>query len=414
MPELTNQTILVLSLPRHDEKYTSTTWQINAELARDNRVILVDHPFTLTEAFRGVLKKHIRKRLLAYFGRAVVEKEGIEVLLPPFVWPVNFLPKGRLYDYFSMLNHQMVANRINRYLKAQGIESFIYVNSFDFYFPDLPNYFDVKFSMNVYHCLDPMVKEFTLRHGKYLQQRAAQTADMVISTAPALQKSFVASGIEKSYLVPNAANFKLFSQGYYQKPARPESLNGLNGRLIGYLGNIERRIDFDLLHDTIEALPSDWRLILAGPVEPKYIPEKVFDHPRIHFTGLCNHSDAPAMVAAFDIAIIPFKVDEVSTGIYPLKLYEYLAAGKPVICTPFNMEVISPLLPLVSVASSAKEFAEATLRSYTSVTPRMQAERLQLASQNTWTHRAAEFAKLLNRELTSQKKQNVTQGKINW
>ncbi|MEQ9099916.1 MAG: glycosyltransferase [Imperialibacter sp.] len=410
MTRLANTNILVLSLPRHDERYTSTTWQISRELALDNNVILVDHPFTFTELFKGPGKPEIRKRILAYFNKPVIEKEGVKVLLPPFVWPVNSLPKGGLYNFFSGLNHQMLARRINRFLKKNDIESLVYVNSFDFYFPGLGRKLAIKPALSVYHCIDPMVKPFTLRHGPYLEQKAVEQSDMVISTAPALQKKFTDQGIENSFLVPNAANYKLFNKALAIKGAYHKSLAGIEGKVMGYLGNIERRTDFDLLHDVLEVL-SDWHLVLAGPVEAAYVPEQVFDHPRIHFTGSCNHEEAPSVMARFDVAIIPFKCDEVSQGIYPLKLYEYLAAGKPVVSTNFNPEVLDSLGEVVEIGLTPEDFADKVLKAYASDDDEKQKQRALVASKNTWTHRAKQFGALIRSALEKQPKGNVAQRK---
>jgi teichuronic acid biosynthesis glycosyltransferase TuaH len=410
MTRLANTNILVLSLPRHDERYSSTTWQISRELALDNNVILVDHPFTFAELLKGFHKPEVRKRILAYFKRPVIEKEGVKVLLPPFVWPVNSLPKGALYNFFSGLNHQMVARRINRLLKQSHIESLVYVNSFDFYFLDLAKRLAIKPSLNVYHCIDPMVKPFTLRHGPYLEQKAVEQSDMVISTAPALQKKFTDQGIENSFLVPNAANYKLFNKAMAIKGAYHKSLAGIEGKVMGYLGNIERRTDFDLLRDALEVL-GDWHLVLAGPVEAAYVPEQIFDHPRIHFTGSCDHEEAPSVMARFDVAIIPFKCDEVSQGIYPLKLFEYLAAGKPVVSTNFNPEVLDSLSEVVEIGLTPEDFADKVLKAYASDDEEKQKHRALVASKNTWTHRAKQFGTLIRFALEKQPKGNVVQRK---
>jgi len=407
---LANSNILVLSLPRHDEQYTSTTWQIARELALDNNVIFVDHPFTLTELVKGVGKSNIRKRIVAYFNQPVTEKEGVKVLLPPFIWPVNALPKGQAYKFFSAWNHRILARRINKYLKKSEIESIIYVNSFDFYFPGLKKRLAVKPALTVYHCIDPMVKQFTLRHGPYLELQAVAESDMVVSTAPALQQKFVGRGVKHNFLVPNAANFQLFNRAFQMSGPYHESVSHIAGKVMGYLGNIERRTDFELLYDTIETL-ADWHLVMAGPVEASYVPEKVFDHPRIHFTGPCPHEEAPSIVGRFDVAIIPFKCDEVSSGIYPLKLFEYLAAGKPVVSTNFNPEVLDALGEVVEVGVTADDFAEKVLKAYASDDEARQRQRVEVASGNTWAHRARQFGTYIRMVLAMQQKGNVAQRK---
>jgi teichuronic acid biosynthesis glycosyltransferase TuaH len=405
--QLSGLNLFFLSLPRHDARYTSTPWQIASALASQNKVIFLDNPFTFTDAILQFRNPAVRKRVKAYFGKETFQKEGVDVIISPFVWPVNFLPKGKLYNFFSAWNNRMMAGRVNRYLRKNNISSLVYVNSFNFYFADLYQHLRTKIKLNVYHCIDPMVKAFTLKHGLYLQERAAKKADIIISTAPALQQEFISKGYTKSYLVPNAANFKLFSTAL--EPIAPhEKVAQIKGKVLGYLGNIERRTDFNLLLEAIEQLP-DWTLVMAGPVELKYVPDAFMNHPRIKLVGSVSHTEAPAMIKRFDVAMIPFKPDDVSKGIYPLKLYEYLAAGKPVVSTNFNPDVLSELKPVVHVGENPTEFAGHVLKAYATDSEAKQKERVQVASQNTWEDRVEKFGKFIAQELVVKENMAATQ-----
>lgn len=394
---MTGQTILFLSLPKHDAHYTSTPWQIASQLASTNKVLFVDHPFTIIDLISGFYKPGILKRLKGYFGGSTYTRSGVDVILTPFVFPINFLPKGKFYDFLKGWNHKLLASRINRYTKKQKIESLIYVNSFDFYFPDLIKYLNAKVKLNTYHCIDPMVKAFTLKHGEYLQKQAAHGADLIITTAPALQHQFSGNGFPKSFLVPNAANFELFHNATNEIPLHPK-VKGIEGKVMGYLGNIERRTDFNMLKKVLDILP-DWQLLLVGPVERQYVPGEIFEHKRIHFIGPVPHGDAPSVVKRFDVSIIPFKCDQVSSGIYPLKLFEYMAAGKPVVSTNFNPEVLSELADEVYAADTDVQFADFVLLAYATDSKEKRDKRILVASQNTWEKRAQLFSKYLNQAL---------------
>jgi teichuronic acid biosynthesis glycosyltransferase TuaH len=394
---LTGETILFLSLPKHDSHYTSTAWQLASEMAKDNEVIFVDQPYSFTDLLTSFFKAPVKKRLKALLRKTWFRKENVTVLLSPFVWPINFLPKGKIYDFFYAWNHRILARRINRYLKDHQIEELVFVNSFDFYFADLPDYLRADLRLNIYHCIDPMIKSFTLKHGRYLQQRVSMNSDLVISTAPALQQSFVQAGINKSYLVPNAANFELFNSAR-RCVGSHERLSKISGKVMGYLGNIERRIDYNLLMSVLELLP-DWQIVMAGPVERQYVPVEFSNHSRVHLIGPVPHHEAPAVIAGFDVAIIPFKSDEVSSGIYPLKLFEYLATGKPVVSTDFNPEVLENVSHVAARASDVKDFARAVERSYTTDSTELQLKRVHVASENTWEHRARLFKSIISVEL---------------
>ncbi len=400
-PQLRNSlqgyNIFFQSLPKHDGPYTSTPWQLAVQLAKSNKVFFLDHPYTFLDLLTGFFKAPIWKRLKAYWSRVSFRKQDVEVILSPFVWPINFLPKGRLYEFFSKLNHRILSRRVNRYFRQNSIDSIIYVNSFNFYFPSLAKYLKASISMNVYHCIDPMVKAFTIKHGLYLQDRAAQQADIIISTAPALQKNFASKGYSKNYLVPNAANFELFNRAVKEQAIHPK-VAPIPGKIMGYLGNIERRMDYQLLLKVLERLP-DWHLVLAGPVERQYIPVEIFNHKRIHFTGPVPHREAPSVVRRFDVAIIPFKCDEVSHGIFPLKLFEYMAAAKPVVSTNFNPDILQELSYTVHTADNDQQFADFVLLAYATDNKQKREKRIQIASQNTWEKRAQLFSNYIAQEL---------------
>lgn len=391
--------ILFQSLPKHDGPYTSTPWQIAVQLAKTNKVFFLDHPYTFLDLITGFFKAPIRKRLKAYWSSISFRKQDVEVILPPFVWPVNFLKKGRLYEFFSAWNHRILSSRVNQFLKRNRINSLIYINSFNFYFPDLYQYLKSSITLNVYHCIDPMVKAFTIKHGIYLQDRAARHADIIISTAPALQQNFAAKGYVKNYLVPNAANFDLFHRAVTEDKIYP-AVEKINGPVLGYLGNIERRTDFKLLLKVMDLLP-EWQLVLAGPVERQYVPVEIFDHKRIHLIGPVPHHDAPSVVKRFDVAIIPFKCDEVSRGIYPLKLFEYMAAGKPVVSTNFNPDILRHLVHTVHTADNEVQFADFVLLASATDSPSKKDKRIQVASINSWEKRAQLFSNYLSQELES-------------
>jgi len=389
----TKRTYLFFSLPKHDYAYTSTPWQLARELALTHEVIYVDHPYNFWEAIKLSLTPKIQWRFKSYFRFSVKELEGVSVLPTPFVWPTQFLPTCMVHRFFTNRNEKILAKRVNAFLKQRDIKSVVYVNSFEFYYPTFQNRLHTRLNTSVYHCIDPMVKKYTLKHGPALQKQAASNAEMIITTAPALMKQFEGRDFPRVSLVPNAANFHLFNQAL-DKNLQVHQAIPSGRKTIGYLGNIERRIDFHLLLQLMERL-SDFQLIMAGPIELKYVPEEVLHHPRIKFIGAVAHEDAPSVLKGFDVAIIPFLIDEVSDGIYPLKLFEYLAAGKPVVTTNFNPSVLRELSQVVEIAQSANQFVELVERAAQSDTLLEREKRVAIARINTWKERAKLFDQLI-------------------
>ncbi|HEX2535054.1 MAG TPA: glycosyltransferase, partial [Chitinophagaceae bacterium] len=132
----------------------------------------------------------------------------------------------------------------------------------------------------------------------------------------------------------------------------------------GFIGVIDERMDIDLVAKVAEARP-EWQFVMIGPVvkiDPAMLPK----FPNIHYLGGKNYQELPSYIAGWDIAMIPFAMNESTKYISPTKTPEYLAAGKPVISTPIR-DVVRPYgdNKLVHIASTPEEFircAEAELK----------------------------------------------------
>jgi len=124
---------------------------------------------------------------------------------------------------------------------------------------------------------------------------------------------------------------------------------------LGFYGVIDERMDIKLLGDIAQARP-DWHLVIIGPVA-KIAPTSLPTHPNIHYLGGKSYQELPAYLGGWDIAMLPFAINESTKFISPTKTPEYLAAGKPVISTPIR-DVVRPYgeKGLVRIASNSEEF----------------------------------------------------------
>ena len=127
---------------------------------------------------------------------------------------------------------------------------------------------------------------------------------------------------------------------------------------LGYFGVIDERMDLDLLRRVAQTRP-DWHLVLLGPtakVDPADLPRR----PNIHYLGMKPYQELPAYVGGWDVALLPFAMNDATRFISPTKTPEYLAAGRPVVSTPVR-DVVRPYgnRGLVRIAATAGEFIEA-------------------------------------------------------
>jgi glycosyltransferase involved in cell wall biosynthesis len=138
----------------------------------------------------------------------------------------------------------------------------------------------------------------------------------------------------------------------------PSDLAGLDGVRIGFYGVIDERADLELI-DGVAALRPDWNVILVGPVakvEESALPRRA----NIHYLGSKSYAELPSYLAHWDVAMMPFALNESTRFISPTKTPEYLAAGRPVVSTAIR-DVVRPYgdAGLVHIASGAEEFVRA-------------------------------------------------------
>lgn len=152
----------------------------------------------------------------------------------------------------------------------------------------------------------------------------------------------------------DAAHFRLARQ----VEADPADQRPLPGPRLGFYGVIDERMDLALIDAVAQARP-DWTLVMIGPVV-KIRPEDLPQRPNIAYLGAKEYADLPAYLSGWDVALMPFAVNEATRFISPTKTPEYLAAGRPVVSTPVH-DVIRHYASVgaVRIAADAPSFIAA-------------------------------------------------------
>jgi UDP-galactopyranose mutase len=134
-------------------------------------------------------------------------------------------------------------------------------------------------------------------------------------------------------------------------------LRDLDRPIYGYTGVLDERIDYTIVRALAAA---DANTVFVGPVakiDPAILPRSA----RVHFTGAMPYDTLPSLLAGFDVAIMPFALNEATRSISPTKTPEYLAAGKPVVSTRVP-DVVADYADIVTFAAGADAFVEACAR----------------------------------------------------
>ncbi|MBB6127533.1 glycosyltransferase [Mucilaginibacter lappiensis] len=392
--ELKNRHIIIFSQMQFDGRLESTNYTMAKHLAKDNYVYYVDRPFTWKDyiKFRDSKEYKIRKPHFFSSTNSYIQTDipNLKIIISPPVPSINMLPEGVFYRAAVKFNEGIVAKRLKKVIKHLNIKDYIYINSYNYTYPTFHQL--IKPVLTVYHCVDPLVEEYQIRHGLISEDIVVKSVDLVICTSKQLRDSKKELN-SNSFFIPNAANI-----AHSQKALNPQLpvaaiLSDIKKPVIGYFGNIERRIDYDLLTEVLQQNP-DKNFVFVGPIDIDYSDHAIFKAPNISLKGAVPYEEMPAVLKGFDVAIIPFKKDGVSNAIFPLKLFEYLGSGRPVVSTDFNIDLREFTGDTVAYCSNANEFSEA-LNTALNDTSDLQQKRLAIAAENTWEHRILEIENLL-------------------
>lgn len=396
---LCGQTIVIQALSRFDAVIQSTSYAIGRELAKNNQVFFVDKPFTVNEFFK--LRKtnawKLRKPLFSWFSKGLIpsDDENFKIIVTPVILSLHFIPEGKIYRQLLKINEWIIAKRIQKVIVNQKVNDYIFINSADYHFPGLQKRLNAI--LNVYHCVDPVITVFDKRHGQVSEPLLIKETDVVICTSNQLQNEKRRLN-SNTYFIPNAANIDHSIKATDLSLPVHHYLSKLKKPIIGYLGSIERRMDYVLLKEVILNHP-DKDFVFVGPVISACVPDWFYQQPNLHVFEPIDYDEIPALIKGFAVAIIPFKKDVVSRSIFPLKLFEYLGAGKPVVAINFNPDLQDFTKGTVVFCDNAKEFSNAVNQELGSDSPQKIKNRLAVASENTWIKRAEDVSALLAEQI---------------
>ncbi len=149
-------------------------------------------------------------------------------------------------------------------------------------------------------------------------------------------------------------------------PSTIPALEGLPHPRVGLVGNLNDRVDWELLDYVARARPS-WRIVVVGPLYPHQTGPltvngvaKLRQNPNVTMLPAVASEEIPAVVHAFDVGLIPYRIFDATESINPLKVYQYLAAGKPVVAT--RIPALENLRDVVECAPVGDDFVAAIER----------------------------------------------------
>lgn len=389
--------IVILSLFRFDSLLTSTGFTLAKHLSKDNTVFYFDNPFTYTDFAkqRNTEAGKLRRNYTIGKSNGIHAVEGfpnLNVVLSPLLWPIHFLPEGELYRLLLQRNEAIIRKRIKEVLKSFKVKDYVFINSFQFHYPNVATGLDPV--LTVYHSLDPVHTPFDRKHGLVSEERLVRKSDLVICSSQQLYREKKALN-QHTFFIPNAADIRDSQKALLNDLPPAEILAKIPKPIFGYFGSVEHRFDFTLLQGVINASPEK-SFVFVGPAAKEHLPDWFLQAKNVYLLGPVPHSEMPAVLKGFDVAIIPFRKTDFSRTVFPLKLFEYLGAGKPVVATDFNPDLANFTKGTVAYCSNAALFSAALQAALEQNTAHAVEQRLAVAKENTWEIRVAEFQQLVN------------------
>ncbi len=379
--------------------------QIMRRLAQTNRVLYVQEPVTMLAPFKVPARW---RRWAATVPRVDRVEAGLWTLTPP-----PLLPFGNIRPEVNRANQALLSGYVRWAMNR------LYFDEEYIFWTYLPTSLALldrlgapgltasvpaaaasrRPSLVVYHCVD----EHSAFPGfvspevvKGYDDELTRRADLVITTAENLRLSREAIN-PHTYTVLNAADVEIFNQALDPDLPLPADMAAIPAPRLGVVGMHDSRLDLDALEAIAQADPS-WQIVLIGPVKSGQVDEaRLRPWPNIHLLGEKARANLPGYLKGMAVALVPYKANELTRNIFPLKLFEYLAAGLPVVVG--GLPELRRFVGVIGVADGPSDYPRLVQRAIAEDGPDKRASRVSLAAENTWDHRVEEISGLVEEAL---------------
>ncbi len=363
-----------------------STWQrpqqMASRLAHRGRVLYVD-PLGLRAPRLGDWRR-LGERLAAAWTRGPRRPlEQLTVHHPVAYWP---FPDGGLA---RRINARLLRRAVLRWMEDEGVTApVLWVGT------PSPSVLEavqgLRSARIAYDCLDDVAAFHGGRASIVAAERACATEAGVVWCTSKLLLDRMRTLNPRSVLLPNAADVDHFRAALSPDLVAPPELRGLGPPVFGYVGEIAEWFDTDAVAGLARACPRA-AIALVGPVRDRSAARVLTGFPNVRLLGPRSYAELPRYLKQFSVCLLPFRRTPLTAAVNPVKLYEYLAAGKPVVSTPLP-EVLAHA-DVVTVAEP--EGFPAAVAAALAAGEEGRARRLARAEANTWGHRIAEVLRVL-------------------
>ena len=224
------------------------------------------------------------------------------------------------------------------------------------------------------------------------EQRLIRDADIITYSAFEMKKELAEHVQHQTFQrLPNAVSSDLHSPSLRKRPTASRQM-----KRIGFIGSVDERwVDITLICDAANAFPLV-EFVMIGPASRK-VTSRLLRHNNIHLLGAMSQFKIGELLPSFDVALIPFLINEITRVVNPLKLYEYCAGGMPIVasCT----DELRHYSDLIYLAESKKEYLESIQNALDENDLIRQEKRKAFANENRWDDRVELLSQLIDQKI---------------
>jgi O-antigen/teichoic acid export membrane protein/glycosyltransferase involved in cell wall biosynthesis len=306
----------------------------------------------------------------------------------------NLIPGSREFKLIALFNHWLNRQRIVSAAARLGFTGpsvclWLYDTEAAEYLSAFPEAFVL------YDCVDDHAAQAGAERNR---QRVGEEEALILQRARLVtvtsRRLYALKSPHNSatHLVLNAGDVALYSQ---PPGTAPQKLQAISHPIFGMVGALDSyKIDFPLLIDAARRR-REWQFVFIGsPLigADKHDLQQLVSLPNVHLLGTVPREAVPRFVQSFDVCVIPYRASQYNEASFPLKFWEFMATGKPIIAS--GVPELTPYGELISYVHTADEFIQAA-EQWILRPAYKRDERVFLAQEHSWEQRAAAVLALL-------------------
>ena len=382
-----------------DEPWEHFTWRrrhyIARAIAKNNRVLFIEPPLAV---FYPIKHKHIKWAHVMNIGRLKCRGRNLYSYTPFKLFPASILIMNRID--LDEINKKFIFASLRKVAKKLKFTNPVLVVNYSGFQYDYYGLFGESITVADWYdkftapTWDNVPTEYT-NCIKKKQDVILKNADIVFAVSRILCDDL--KHFHKCvHYIPNGVDTEDFDKLNYH--VIPEKIKDIKKPRIGFLGMLHYIVDFELLNFIAHSRP-DWSIVLIGKLNIKVESDKklfkdLLENKNVCYLGIIEKAGIPAYLDALDVCIAPMKKIEMNKYADPLKLWEYLASGRPIVAVDQGAEYECD--GYIKKADTKEGFVLAIEEAMREADSSLIAERKEFARANSWSSRADEMVRIIS------------------